>query len=100
MEKTQEIVPDLVITDVMMPRMDGTTFCEKLKGTLATSHIPVVMLTAKAGQQSKLDGLQRGADDYLVKPFDVQELKVRVFNLVEQRKKLSGTVSSGNHAPT
>lgn len=87
-EKTQEIIPDLVITDMMMPRMDGATFCEKVKGTLVTSHIPVVMLTARAGQESKIDGLQRGADDYLVKPFDVQELKVRVLNLVEQRKKL------------
>jgi signal transduction histidine kinase/DNA-binding response OmpR family regulator/uncharacterized protein HemY len=87
-EKAQASIPDLIITDVMMPRMDGTAFCEKLKGTSITSHIPIVMLTAKAGQQSKLDGLQRGADDYLVKPFDVQELKVRVFNLVEQRKKL------------
>ncbi|MBL0741268.1 tetratricopeptide repeat protein [Chryseolinea lacunae] len=87
-EKTQAIIPDLVITDVMMPRMDGTTFCGKLKETLATSHIPVVMLTARTGQQSKLDGLQRGADDYLVKPFDVQELQVRVGNLIEQRRKL------------
>jgi len=87
-EKAQEIIPDLIITDLMMPRMDGSKFCEKLKRTLATSHIPVVMLTAKAGQESKIDGLQRGADDYLVKPFDVQELKVRVSNLVEQRKKL------------
>ena len=86
--KTQEIIPDLVITDLMMPRMDGTAFCEKLKRTWATSHIPVVMLTAKAGQESKIDGLQRGADDYLVKPFDLQELKARVLNLVVQRKKL------------
>ena len=68
--------------------MDGTAFCEKLRNTLATSHIPVVMLTAKAGQESKIDGLQRGADDYLVKPFDVRELKVRVQNLVDQRKRL------------
>jgi len=71
-----------------MPRMDGTKLCEKIKTEWVTSHIPIVMLTARAGQQSKLDGLQHGADDYLVKPFDVQELHVRVLNLIDQRKKL------------
>ncbi|MEJ1242160.1 tetratricopeptide repeat protein [Chryseolinea sp. T2] len=87
-EKALSVIPDIVVTDVMMPRMDGTALCEKLKSTSATSHIPVVMLTAKAGQDSKLDGLQRGADDYLVKPFDALELQLRVHNLVEQRRKL------------
>ena len=87
-EQAQTVIPDLIISDVMMPRMDGATLCEKIKTTFTTSHIPVVMLTARAGQQGKIDGLQRGADDYLVKPFDVQELKVRVQNLIVQRKKL------------
>jgi signal transduction histidine kinase/AraC-like DNA-binding protein/tetratricopeptide (TPR) repeat protein len=87
-EKIVTQVPDLVITDWMMPRMDGNALCEKLKTHPATSHIPIIMLTAKADQQSKLAGLETGADDYLTKPFDARELRIRVNNLVEQRKKL------------
>lgn len=87
-EKIVTQVPDLVITDWMMPRMDGNALCEKLRNHPATSHIPIIMLTAKADQQSKLDGLQTGADDYLTKPFDARELRIRVNNLIEQRKKL------------
>ena len=87
-EKAKEIVPDLVITDWMMPVMDGITCCEKLKTADATCHIPVLMLTARADQPSKLEGLETGADDYLVKPFNTTELAVRSHNLIEQRRKL------------
>src|SRR5688572_537844 len=87
-EKAKDIVPDLVITDWMMPVMDGITCCEKLKTADATCHIPVLMLTARADQTSKLEGLETGADDYLVKPFSTTELTVRIHNLIEQRRKL------------
>lgn len=87
-EQAKAIVPDIVITDWMMPVMDGLTCCAKLKTTDATCHIPVLMLTARADQPSKLEGLETGADDYLVKPFNTQELTVRVHNLIEQRRKL------------
>ena len=83
-----ETTPDLVISDIMMPEMDGIDFCKMLKTNEKTSHIPVVMLTALAGQTDKLKGLKTGADDYLVKPFDARELQVRVANLIGQRQKL------------
>lgn len=87
-------VPDLVISDVMMPGMDGYEACRKIKSNEKTSHIPVVLLTAKAGMDSKLEGLETGADDYLSKPFHGRELLTRVKNLIDTRKALWAKYSS------
>jgi len=87
-EMAKEHTPDLVISDVMMPRQDGFSFCKAIKSNIATSHIPVIMLTAKADTDSKLIGLEGGADAYLAKPFDPRELQIRIRKLLELRRNL------------
>ncbi len=88
-----ELVPDLIITDVMMPFVDGFEMSKRLRQDERTSHIPIIMLTAKADMESKLEGLNHGADAYLEKPFYKEELKVRIKKLLEQRKHLQKVFS-------
>jgi len=88
LEKGKKFVPDIIISDVMMPEKDGTEMVRELREEMTTSHIPIVMLTAKSTIESKIEGMKLGADDYITKPFSAAYLKARIFNLLEQRKKL------------
>lgn len=87
-QKAQKIIPDLIMCDVMMPLKDGFEVCAILKQDRRTSHIPIVMLTAKADFQSRIEGLQHGADLYLAKPFQEEELLLHLHNLLLQRDRL------------
>lgn len=88
-EKACNEIPDIIICDVMMPRIDGVTVCRKIRANMLTSHIPVILLTAKASDTYALEGLQSGANDYIFKPFNAAILKTKVRNLIALRDEVS-----------
>lgn len=94
--KAESLSPHFIISDIMMPQMDGIEMLKLIRNNIATSHIPVILLSAKTAIESKLEGMEYGADDYLTKPFNVSFLKARVKNILEQRLRLQNLYSTGN----
>jgi DNA-binding response OmpR family regulator len=92
-EKALEWIPDIIISDLMMPGKDGLAVCEELKSNELTAHIPIILLTGKTTLDSKLQGLHAGADDYLTKPFYTEELLARMANLIENRRLMQARFS-------
>ncbi len=88
LQRAESDLPDLVLADITMPEMNGIELCRRLKTNIHTSHIPVILLTARTSLLFKLDGLQTGADDYVTKPFNLQLLRARIENLVNSRQRL------------
>jgi DNA-binding response OmpR family regulator len=88
LKQAEEHLPDLIICDVMMPNMDGIELCKKIKSNLHTSHIPFILLTAKVDLDTKYDGIETGADDWIPKPFEMEYLYLRIKNLLHSREQL------------
>ena len=94
--KAARLSPDFIISDIMMPQMDGIEMLKLIRNNIATSHIPVILLSAKTAIESKLEGMEYGADEYMVKPFNVSYLRAKIKNVLEQRKRLQLLYSTGN----
>ncbi|NIA31535.1 MAG: response regulator, partial [Actinobacteria bacterium] len=88
LEKAVKAMPDLIVSDIMMPVLDGIELCKKIRRNKITSHIPLILLTARNSEEYQLKGLKTGADDYVTKPFNIRTLRARIQNLLESRKKL------------
>ena len=99
LEEARRYMPTIVVSDVMMPVMNGVEFCRHLKSELQTSHIPIILLTAKVGMQDQEAGYNAGADSYIPKPFTSTLIRSRVFNIVEQRRMLSQMFTSARQLP-
>ena len=91
LEKTRQGMPHLIVLDIMLPDIDGYEVCRNLRTNARTSHIPVIFLTQKDERSDKLQGLELGADDYITKPFDIEELKLRVQNAIARAERESLT---------
>ena len=91
LEKTRQALPHLIVLDIMLPDIDGYEVCRKLRTSTRTSHIPIIFLTQKDERSDKLQGLELGADDYITKPFDIEELKLRVQNAIARAERESLT---------
>lgn len=87
-ERAIKNIPDLIVSDIMMPEMDGIQLCKKLKADSTTSHIPVILLTARAAEDQKIEGFGAGANDYITKPFNFEILQSRIKNLIQQRESI------------
>lgn len=96
LKKALELIPDLIISDVIMPEMVGTEMCSKVKENLKTSHIPVMLLTARSSLIYKFEGLESGADEYISKPFNIKEFKLKVKNMLGNVQRLKSKFSSEN----
>ncbi len=91
LEKTKHVLPHLIVLDIMLPDIDGYEVCRNLRTNMRTSHIPVIFLTQKDERSDKLQGLELGADDYITKPFDIEELKLRVQGAIKRAERESLT---------